>query len=152
MTIKNITRLSNEFSKTVGVYWILVPTQANAQCNLFQMVKYHYISFMCVVWVCNVLYLHVGTGLWQVTPAQPLAQTQENWFTSLTHVPPFRQGEDAHSLMSEGKKILRLCLNSVQRYTHVCNSIALMLEHHRTLHNDICMCVETYEKIREQMS
>lgn len=36
-------------------------------------------------------------------PDQPLAQTQENWFTSSTHVPPFRHGEEAHSLMSELK-------------------------------------------------
>lgn len=43
---------------------------------------------------------NVGKGLWQVAPAQPLAQTQENWFTSSTHVPPFMHGEDAHSLMS----------------------------------------------------
>lgn len=34
-------------------------------------------------------------------PDQPLAQMQENWFTSSTHVPPFRHGADAHSLMSE---------------------------------------------------
>lgn len=55
---------------------------------------------LCVVWCC-VVYLHVGRELWQVAPDQPLAQTQENWFTSSTHVPPFRHGEDTHSLMSE---------------------------------------------------
>lgn len=38
-----------------------------------------------------------------MVPVQPLAQTHENWFTSSTHVPPFRHGKDPHSLMSEGK-------------------------------------------------
>lgn len=42
---------------------------------------------------------NVGTGLWQVAPAQPLGQVQENWSTSSVQVPPFRQGEESHSFM-----------------------------------------------------
>lgn len=53
------------------------------------------------LWMCC---LHVGRGVWQVGPDQPLLHTQENWFTSSTHVPPLRHGEEAHSLISDWKK------------------------------------------------
>lgn len=53
------------------------------------------------LWVCC---LHVGRGVWQVGPDQPLPHTQENWLTSSTHVPPFRHGEEAHSLISDRKE------------------------------------------------
>lgn len=53
------------------------------------------------LWMCC---LHVGRGVWQVGPDQPLLHTQENWFTSSTHVPPLRHGEEAHSLISDWKE------------------------------------------------
>lgn len=53
------------------------------------------------LWMCC---LHVGRGVWQVGPDQPLPHTQENWFTSSTHVPPLRHGDEAHSLVSGWKE------------------------------------------------
>lgn len=53
------------------------------------------------LWMCC---LHVGRGVWQVAPDQPLLHTQENWLTSSTHVPPLRHGEEAHSLISDWKE------------------------------------------------
>lgn len=53
------------------------------------------------LWMCC---LHVGRGVWQVGPDQPLLHTQENWSTSSTHVPPLRHGEEAHSLISDWKE------------------------------------------------
>lgn len=119
----------------VGLKWKGTVTFSAIQSVLsFTFYNRHHV---CVVWL-RCVYPHVGTGLWQVAPDQPLTQMQENWFTSSKHVPPFKHGEDAHSLMSEDKDTKKTYTKNLHLNKDIFKPISLMLELHRIEHHRTC--------------